>query len=70
MLKQIYAEACQLPFKANFESRSLAGAHAHNVMIIEMYYTEKCITGSNTVYTLCMFASVHAHPFSPGSTVC
>lgn len=70
MLKQIYTETCQLTFKANFESRSLAGAHVHNVMIIEMHYTEKCITGSNTVYALCMFGSVHAHPFGLVSAVC
>lgn len=49
MLKQIYTEGCRLPFKANFESRSLAGAHAHHVMISEMYYTEKCIASRNAV---------------------
>lgn len=62
-------QACQLPFKANFEIRSLACAPAH-VMIIEMYYIEKCITGSNTVFALCIFALMHAHSFSPKSTVC
>lgn len=64
MLKRIHTEECQLPFKANFENRSVAGGHAQNVMIIAIYYTEKCITGSRTANDLWIFAST----FSPGWT--
>lgn len=61
MLKQIYTEGCRLPFKANFESRSLAGAHAHHVMISEMYYTEKMHRQSKCrrMHYVCLLRCVH-----------
>lgn len=64
-----FSGSCSKRFtqSVNFHLRlilSLAGAQAQNVMIIAIYYTEKCITGSRTANALWIFAST----FSPGWT--